>query len=444
MAGWNDAGIPKLWLYNLHYFEAPEPDLIERWIAENPVGAGNGWEPYPLSLRIANWIKWTLSGHELPSAAIRSLAHQAEYLSQRVEHHLLANHLFVNGKALVYGGAFFANDRWLAQGMQILQTELPEQILPDGAHFELSPLYHSLILEDVLDLVNLARTYPGLLPDWSEPASRMVGWLSQMTHPDGEIAFFNDAAFGIAPTPGELQLYAARLGIAARPAPLTCGYVRLENGPTVLLFDAAPIGPDYQPGHAHADTLSFELSHRGRRIVVNSGTSTYETGAERQRQRGTAAHSTVRVDGLDQSEVWGGFRVARRASPINVEVSTLTATAGHTGYHRLPGKVTHQRTVRLTAQGLEITDNLTGSGSHAAELFFPLQPGIQAEAESGRVSLQSPSGKLGTVRLDKKCNFSVENSTYHPEFGLSIPNRTISACWTGRLPVSFVTCFDLL
>ncbi|MEN9780004.1 MAG: hypothetical protein RL014_1152 [Pseudomonadota bacterium] len=93
------------------------------------------------------------------------------------------------------------------------------------------------------------------------------------------------------------------------------GYVRLDNGPAVALLDVAPVGPDYLPGHAHADTLSFELSVGAQRVLVNSGTSCYGSSAERLRQRGTAAHNTVVVNGQDSSEVWGGFRVARRPLP---------------------------------------------------------------------------------------------------------------------------------
>jgi hypothetical protein len=70
---WNDPARDKLWLYNLHYFDdlnavdAParadwHRALIDRWIAENPPGRGNGWEPYPTSLRIVNWVKWVSSG----------------------------------------------------------------------------------------------------------------------------------------------------------------------------------------------------------------------------------------------------------------------------------------------------------------------------------------------------------------------------------------------
>ena len=110
-ADWNSFEISKLWLYNLHYFDDLNAeggasraewhrDLIARWIAENPPGFGNGWEPYPLSLRIINWIKWALSGHALDKAARNSLAVQTRFLAQRLEHHLLGNHLFANAKAL--------------------------------------------------------------------------------------------------------------------------------------------------------------------------------------------------------------------------------------------------------------------------------------------------------------------------------------------------------
>ncbi|MFB1490650.1 MULTISPECIES: heparinase II/III family protein [unclassified Thiocapsa] len=54
--------------------------------------------------------------------------------------------------------------------------------------------------------------------------------------------------------------------------------MHLEAGSAVALLDVAPIGPDYLPGHAHADTLSFELSLFGQRVIVNGGTSRYRIG----------------------------------------------------------------------------------------------------------------------------------------------------------------------
>src|SRR6185436_7069489 len=89
------------------------------------------------------------------------------------------------------------------------------------------------------------------------------------------------------------------------------GYVRIQRDPVLVIFDAAPVGPDYLPGHAHADTLSFELSWGDRRVITNSGTSTYSVGPRRAWERSTAAHNTVEIDDENSSEVWGGFRVAR-------------------------------------------------------------------------------------------------------------------------------------
>lgn len=439
--GWNDPGIPRLWLYNLHYFDEPEGALIRKWIRENERIEGAGWEPYPTSLRIVNWVKWLLSEGGNPECEA-SLARQTRHLKLHLEYRLLANHLLANAKALIFSGLFFCGkeaEGWLEAGLRILNREIPEQILPDGAHFERSPMYHSIILEDLLDLVNLARAYPGCVPDrvvenWRETAGRMLGWLLRMCHPDGEISFFNDAAFGIAPPPRELSAYASRLGLRARFEPFSSGYLRLEIGDAVCLFDAAPIGPDYQPGHAHSDTLSFELSSQGRRLIVNSGTSTYEESAQRSSERSTPAHNTIAIDGLDQSELWGAFRCARRARPFDVRFEQLgdcvRAEARHDGYRRLSNPVIHRRSMRLAPGLLEIHDCLEGTGFHKADIYFHLHP------EAGRDG-------IGIPRLDPKFRAAMEHSTWRPEFGRCVPNTAIVGSWSGCCPVEFTSYVPL-
>ncbi|HLI85954.1 MAG TPA: alginate lyase family protein [Bryobacteraceae bacterium] len=439
--GWNDPFATRLWRYNLHYFEAPEPGLISQWIAENPVGEGTGWEPYPTSLRIVNWIKWLFengAGYpEIESAAAASLAEQARHLRRNLEYRVLANHLLANAKALVFAGAFFDGreaGEWLRTGLAILRRELPEQVLADGAHFERSPMYHSLMLEDVLDLLNLAQTYPAAIAAdtagmWTETAGRMAAYLEAMCHPDGQIAFFNDAAFAIAPPPAALFDYAARLGVRAQPRALTSGYYRLEAEDTMCIFDAGPIGPDYQPGHAHADTLSFELSHRRRRILVNSGTSTYELGPQRQWERSTAAHNTIAIDGADQSEMWSSFRCGRRARAFDVHMEQAPAwariAAAHDGYTRLADPVIHRRSLQLAPGMVEIEDRLEGSGFHRAEISFYLHPAID--------------GNQVNIDLDKKFCRSVQHAEWYPEFGRAVENRRVTGVWAGYCPVTFKT-----
>jgi uncharacterized heparinase superfamily protein len=398
--GWDEPKLPLLWRYNQHYFDdlnAAEAAsrrswhtaLVERWITDNPPARGTGWAPYPVSLRIVNWVKWALAGQPLAPAWQHSLAVQARWLERRLEWHLLGNHLFVNAKALMFAGLWFDGaeaDRWLAAGLDIVARELPEQILADGGHFERSPMYHALALEDVLDLMNLieARAPSGTparaqVPELRQRAGAMLHWLRSMVHPGGALARFNDSTEGVAPGVGEIERYAAALGVQAESplcegisALLPSGYVRGVRGPAVALLDLAPIGPDYLPGHAHADTLSFELSVGGHELVVNRGISVYGTGARRQIERGTAAHSTAQFGDQDSSEVWLGFRVGRRARVRNYLIDGWQVDAMHDGYAHLPGVPLHRRQWTFEPQALLVDDHLSG----AAVARYHLAPGL--------------------------------------------------------------------
>ena len=354
--GWNDAALPKLWLYNLHYFEKPESmALAGQWIAENPRGVGNGWEPYPISLRVANWIRH--SGNRCPPELEPSIREQVAHLLPRLEYHLLANHLLANAKALVMAGATLHEKRWYDRGMAIYRRELPEQILGDGVHFERSAMYHSIILEDLLDCIDCISN-EGDLSFLRTYAAKMLPALRMLTGPDGTIAKFNDAADGIAKRPAALLDRARRLPPFAPPQkPLRpSGFLRLDRGAYCLIAKTGEIGPSYQPGHAHADTWSFELWRNGTKIVTDTGTDRYAVDAERLRQRGTAAHNTVMIDGRDSSEVWAGHRVARRFDPKS-----------------------HRRNFELTDAGVCGTDEISGRGRHRIELRWHLMPGVTAE-----------------------------------------------------------------
>jgi len=456
-ADWNNPTLSKLWLYNLHYFDDLVSDgaenrtdwhraLIRRWIVDNPPGLGNGWEPYPISLRAVNWIKWALAGNPLPEGASHSLAVQTRYLRQRLEYHLLGNHLWANGKALIFAGLFFDGpeaEGWLDKGLEIVQRELAEQVLPDGGHFERSPMYHAIILEDLLDLVNLFGAYQREVPqEWTTDVAMMRTWLEVLSHPDGRIGLFNDAAFGIAADWRVLDAYAQRLGLGTREhaCPVLTrfpdsGYIRLENRHAVALLDVAPVGPDYIPGHAHADTLTFELSVFGQRILVNGGTSTYSKTAERERQRGTAAHNTVLVNDADSSEMWGGFRVARRARPFGLEIAEgegeIRVACGHDGYRRLSGKPVHQREWILVNKGLIIKDRITGSFRNAVGRFY-LHPEICLEINSSANQglFLLAQGEIITWEI-KGGEVRIVETIWCPSFGVCYPNKCLEVVFKG-------------
>jgi len=385
-----------------------------------------------------------------------SLAAQTRFLAKRLEWHLLGNHLFVNAKALVVAGLFFEGaeaDLWRETGWRILRAEIPEQILADGGQFERSPMYHALAVEDMLDLLDAMRAWPCVC---AEPDERLVAarigamreFLLGVCHPDGEVAFFNDSVAGVAPTPAELEEYAARLGlpqvlqkagvgVTSSPSAVhfaATGMVRLAAGDAVAIVDVGEIGPDYLPGHAHADTLSFELSIGGRRVLVNSGISQYGVGPERLRQRGTAAHNTVSVAGADSSEVWGGFRVARRARVSGVAVGSnegeCRARGTHDGFRRLPGGGTHTRGWALAEGRLTVTDEV--DARQQPESHWHFAPGFELSVGSDPAILRASDGEISLELNAEGAAWRVTRSTYSPRFGVSLPNAKAVARFTGR------------
>src|SRR5699024_3703163 len=132
--------------------------------------------------------------------------------------------------------------------------------------------------------------------------------------------------------------------------------------------DFAQIGPSYQPGHAHADALSFILYDQEHPLFVEQGTSTYNISKKRSAERSTQAHNTVVVNGKNQSQVWGGFRVAKRAHTETVIDKENQIKAQHDGYR----PTIHQRTFDFEEQSLQITDQL--SAEYIGIAYFHLHP----------------------------------------------------------------------
>lgn len=463
---WNSKGPSKLWIYNLHYFEdllsnnADEKrdfhrQLLNRWVDENPIGQGNGWEPYPASLRIVNILKAWLGGLELDDKLFKSVYFQASYLSNDLEKHLLGNHYFVNLKALLFAGIIFGNRRWVNIAQEELITEIPEQLLQDGSNFELSPMYHSLMLVDMLDVSNLSKAYPTQLTPQlksllEEYIPKMLLFADAMAHPDGGVSFFNDSVDGIAPTKSKIESYAEKLGFKVSRHEINksqildhdvSGYICATTGGNKLIFDVSAVGPDYIPGHAHADTLSFELSLGRERVFVNSGISEYGLTESRLYQRKTRAHNTVEVDNKDSSQVWSGFRVANRARVVerycelNINKSILLRGA-HDGYKSLFGGCTHSRELIFTDESLVICDDLEGDFRKAKSRFH-FHPKLKVSLENNSLTVVGEGFILKSDLTGKKT--SLFESVWHPAFGVDLPNKGLSVEFAGKKEnISFI------
>ena len=486
---WAGKDMPKLWRYNLHYFDyLQEPQrsvenkshLVSDWIEHNPQGTVDAWEPYTASLRIVNWVKYFLS---LSAASLKnntgdaggtkgefhaglkpdwltSLYTQALWLEQNIEYHILANHYLKNGVALFFAGAYFQGvdaDRWLKKGVQILREELDEQFLADGGHYERSPMYHSICVTDYLDVLNLARHSQGVLsPEdqagFAQRMTRSLDFLSDICLPDNEIPLFNDSAFGIAPTPKQIFDYAEKMigyeppvrpSSVATHSHAASGYFVCRNGDDAIIIDCGSIGPDYQPGHAHCDTLSFELAIDGRRVIVDSGVHDYEPSQERAYARSTKAHNTLAVDGEEQSEIWGVFRVARRAKPLDARIEqrpdgSVWFTGAHDGYRRLRGRPIHTRSIAYDGKETwNIEDRLEGNGAHRMESYLHIHPDYHVVKNGACFHITEANGKsIAMIEAVEATEVRMERGSYFPEFGRQYENDVMVFICSGTIPLT--------
>jgi uncharacterized heparinase superfamily protein len=445
------------------------------WCDQNPLGAEIGWGQFVLSLRIVNWLKFLVRNaaraEQMGDGAqidrvLASLRVQVLSLESRLERELLANHLLKNAKALVFAGALLEapeSDRWRAVGQQLLREQLAEQILPDGGHIERSPMYHAWILDDLLDIQHLFESCPPDAPECALEVSQcvesMTRYLSQIIHPDGEIPLFNDSQLDVTrPTTqilSEAGAPAANLSQSGTEVKALCdtGYAIIRDplSRSFLIFDCGPLGPDYQPGHGHSDVLSYELTLHGQRVIVDTGVSSYERGPERYYERSTAAHNTVRVDGSEQAEIWGAFRVGRRpaVSPIHCgEIAGCQFVRGaHFGYKHL--NVVHSRTViRLGDNSWVFVDTLRGKGSHKVESFIHFHPAIQLlpytekQISSSEMMVARWVLEFGGLRyLFMVLGDGILTQTqawYSPGFAIRLPQAVIHWTSEGTLPATIL------
>jgi uncharacterized heparinase superfamily protein len=437
---WSFAAEGPLWSYHLHQFDwlrgpgldaASRTRLVLDWIAR--CDAGPGWDPHPTSLRLFSWAKLLLTPGALRLSSdeerrVRaSLARQAATLAANLETHLLANHYLSNLLAVALAAILFEGElaHELRRRAVPLGGELAGQILSDGGHCERSPMYHSLLLESVLDLLCAGGdVLEGALAEaLRETASRMLGALRVWTHPDGEIALFGDAALGIAQPPGTLESYAAALGVAprgpVRPGFLdVAGYARLEQGPFTLIASLAGPMPAHQPGHAHCDALAFELSVAGERLVTDTGVFEYVPGPRRDLARSTRAHATLEVGRREQAELWAAHRVGGRP-----EVRCLEWVPGRRVEADCAGWSTpdtrHRRVFEIRDGILEIRDALEGI-QRPVRFGLPLAPGVGVAFEGSRAQLRLRGGLGLELELPAGVAWRVAEAPYFPEFGRSL------------------------
>lgn len=350
-----------LWNHNLHYFEYlfvlakyyedTKDDIyinkikeyIIAWIDNNPIGIKNSaWECYPIALRIPIWIDLYSIFHiefdsdeEFRIKFINSIFEQYIYLLHHLERHLLANHYFEDIKALIIASSFFCDSIVQKKAIDELIKQCQEQIFDDGMHYERSPMYQKILLEDLIR-VEIVLEYIGKKNlKIREYIKRMLDVSYSFEYGINRIPLFNDCGSNVSKSLNAL-VETCKQELQIEPS---IKHIFKESGYYIyespkdwkLIIDAGQPGPDYSPGHAHCESMSFELFYKGKPLVVNCGTYAYQC-EQRRLFKSTRSHNTVRTISCEQSEIWSSFRMARRARIRNVEYNSDSITIQMTDY----------------------------------------------------------------------------------------------------------------
>jgi len=514
---WDTLDVSQLWRYHLHYFDIVQDlllssasgqkvsawrtfkELADSWIDLNPLGNGDGWHPYTISLRLVNWIhalyEWQdriNSDHDFQSKIMKSIADQAGYLFDDLEMDVRGNHLIKNLKAMVFVSVAFRfakAEQFLKRALTLLKIETAEQILPDGGHFERNPGYHLTVLKDYLDIGLLLQRNGNRQFDWLDGAiSRMASWVIKIQTPDGKLPTLKDTTWNTRdPSIEEILCVAAiylseptlktSLNNGIYPVllfgageehllrepqvmQLPVNSIAFEdsgffvfkggNGQDFLVVDAGKPCPDYLPAHAHADMFSFELYVGGERVFVDSGVYEYTAGKWRDYFRSTRAHNSVEVNGKDQSEVWASFRVARRSTPVGTkwqfDNKVQWIQSRHDGYKRLPKKIIHRRSVIVFIEGIWIfVDELFGKGEVSANSYLHLHPDFtytRREANQWSVSGTTTPIWISTFQglktwVNKGVDKPVIQGWFSESFNQKVANEVLTLSVTDHVPIRF-------
>lgn len=421
---WDETSFGRLWAYNLNYMDFllqmditrdQGIELIKDFIQFFP-NNNIAKESYTISIRGINWIKF-ISGYQIQEDYIdNSLFAQYMILLDNIEYHLYGNHLIENAISLLFAGYYFRMYKLYQIAKKILFRELSEQVLSDGAHFEQSPMYHLIMLNSILNGINLLRNNI-VFKDQSElqefmsvKVAIMLGWINQICYRDGSIPLFNDSANLVAPGLDQINSYVKRLSLTETRISLgESGYRSINHDSYEMRLFIGNRTSSYITGHSHADTFNFEIYLRNEPLIVDTGISTYEKNERRQFERSTAAHNTVQVHHRDSSQVWGGFRMARRASVFNIFENEQTIEAMHNGYSSLG--IIHKRTFRFDCDKIGIYDYLIGRSDAEGTARFHFHPKFRPEILNNEIHFQG-----GSVIITGANKITLSEYNYAPEY----------------------------
>ncbi|MBA4387543.1 MAG: hypothetical protein C0404_06150 [Verrucomicrobia bacterium] len=323
--------------------------LIDNWIKACPVPEDliltecgvwkywyKAWAPLNTALRVKHWMFTLHLLWDSPALTperfgeyVKSLRQHLLFLGRvppRVDKEAKGNHFLMESEGLLYSSLF----PWIKESADARLAALnnfsrcaDKQILPDGVHLECSPSYHRGCMQWFGLPLLLCK-----LNDWkvdeslSERVPTMIDFGLHMINPDGACTKFEDGSASRDNHASEWflsKMYKRALPVEARaPGGLVVFARNIPNGqpeaparfPLAVHFpnggfaaarnswnaDASALIvklDGYGGGHSHADFLSFSFAWKGRTIIDEQGTYSYNDDRKSVACKLTPSHSVL-------------------------------------------------------------------------------------------------------------------------------------------------------
>jgi hypothetical protein len=481
-------------------------ELVKQWYAwqiANPYPIGINWgSSLEVAFRSLSWI-WAgalIAGcpvvpETFKTDLLNALALNGRYIEKYLSTYFSPNtHLLGEAVALFFIGTLCpqieSGERWRSEGWRIVLQEAERQVRSDGVYFEQSLYYHVYALDFFLHARLLAARNGMEIPaSFDQVLGKMLNVLRAVSQTGPPDSFGDDdggrlfnprrnraehlidpLAIGAAMFQREELKASAKLteesiwlfgerGVSflakGQSAPLTIAsvsfpaggiYVMASSGKSEqqMAIDAGPQGIGHS-GHGHADALSVRISLNGGRWLVDPGAFGY-MGKERNLFRGTEAHSTLRVDGVDQAVPEGPF--AWSSLPTVqvdrwIEGKTFTLFAGnHTGYSRLPDPVLHRRfIVHLHDSFWLVRDVVEGRETHPLEISWHFAADLEvAQFGQSFIAQSERAVRLALLPMqDSGWNSELKSGLVSPAYGKNEPAAVVVSSARVQLPIEHAT-----
>ncbi|HKV81095.1 MAG TPA: heparinase II/III family protein [Candidatus Sulfotelmatobacter sp.] len=471
------------------------------WHSENPYPVGINWvSSLEVAFRSLSWL-WTYfliaDSPAVPTGFRRSWLRALGVSGRHIESYLSTyfspnTHLLGEAVALFFIGTLCpeipASRRWQQLGWKIVQQEATSQVRSDGLHFEQSAYYHVYALDFFLHSAILASVNHIEVPkEFDRTLEKMLDALAALSHGGIVPAFGDDdggrlfdstrnqmihmtdslatgaVVFGrgdfkdLAGGPREETLWL--LGdagiheferVPVKPLPDASAAFRAsglyvmagDSRKWQLVIDAGPQGA-HTAGHGHADALSLTLTAAGRELLSDSGTFEYVgLNSERDRFRGTSAHNTLMVGGVDQAQPrspFGWDRLPEVQAEGWISGKTFDLFVGsHDGYSRLPNPAIHRRFVLALRSGLILVRDLVlGFGEYPVDIFWHLGHGLTEQSPD--FFFGGGTGLRFMTVDGHGWSRRVEEQFHSPVYGVKHAHRTLHFATRAKLPTEFVT-----